>query len=150
MNASEALSKMLRLQRELMQLSKEERETLLAEFAQAPAPTPVTSNGAPPRSRAVRRTPARKRRSGSKKTAGSRGASNSVSALSIAAVTGAPGMLWASDVLSEVQKAKPDVNPVNVYAALHSAAKAGKLFKEMVGNKARYSRPHGGKKPPAA
>ncbi|HVU04795.1 MAG TPA: hypothetical protein VHE30_23745 [Polyangiaceae bacterium] len=138
-SADETLT-LLRLQRELLALSPESRKTLLMAFLEGSPVDAVVAQRARPR-RSEERQP--KKRRAQRARSGRKGVQDSVAALSIRAVFASPIALWASDVLGEVKKFKPDVKPVNVYAALHSAAEDGKLFKEMVGNKARYSRPKG-------
>ncbi|HEY3233494.1 MAG TPA: hypothetical protein VGJ84_02185 [Polyangiaceae bacterium] len=70
----------------------------------------------------------------------------SVAHLATTAVLNSLVPLGAGEVLAVVEKNRPGVKPVNVYAALHAAAKNGQIEKAMEGRKAMYSRPTGGKK----
>jgi hypothetical protein len=103
--------------------------------------TPVAPNGEN-RSRDVLPKKKKKKYVLRLKKRGRKTTHGSVAAMAIKSVLSSGGPKWASEVLREVRELRPNVNPVNVYAALHSAAADGKLNKEMVGTKARYSRPN--------
>ena len=159
------LGRMLRLQREIMLLSPENRRELLASLsgeeaqrekgdgANHQAFSTPSSVATKPKGKTKRRSKGKALRlkvsntpDGAKPSTGRKSVAGSVPDITLGVVENASQKLGAAAVLQLVRAAKPDVRPVGVYQALHTGAEDGKIGKEMVGNKALYFKLPGGKK----
>jgi hypothetical protein len=150
-NANSQVALMLRLlsktQREMAQLSPENQRELLSALSDGIG----EANGSHTQPSSAAQAPTKpatkvsKRRPKKSPKAGRKSVSGSIADLAIKAVLDADGALSAGEALAAVHEARPKANPNAVYAALHTAAKNGTLSQEMIGNKAAYSKPRGGR-----
>ena len=136
-------------QRRLNELSPEKQRALVTSLLREVPPDP-----AEPRKQARLTKPApvpRPRRRVARKQAvapAGKPPKGAVTSLAIETVLKSAQPLTAGEVLKQVRKKLPGVNPVAVYAALHSAADGEDARinqKNLSGNKAIYSKPQGGK-----
>jgi hypothetical protein len=136
----ELVKKVLRLQQEFLELPPETRQALLDVLPRAHVQHSEPKQAVRPKAARASKGSRGRRKVGRKVDRGS------VARLAIKAVLAAKEPLWAGDVVREVRRTHPDANSGPIYTALYTAADDGVITKEIVGTKARYSKPHGGRK----